>query len=325
MVFDGKSPRLTLHELPVPSSSAEQILIQIHCCAVCRTDLHVVDQDLKEPVLPLTPGHEIIGEVVKVGESVTGFTIGQRVGVPWLGSTCGHCEYCKMHRENLCDDARFTGYHINGGFAEYCVADHRYCFSIPEEFSDEQAAPLMCAGLIGYRSYRMLGDAQTIGFYGFGAAAHILIQVARFEKRKVYAFTRADDAAGQEFAKSLGAEWAGSSDQNPPQPLDAAIIFAPAGELVPAALKAVRKGGIVVCAGIHMSDIPLFPYEWLWGERVIRSIANLTRADGEQFLILAPKVPVKTNVQIYDLEHTNQALDDLRTGRFQGAAVISVL
>ncbi len=324
MVFDGKSPFLYLCELPVPKPEVEQVLIRVHCCAVCRTDLHVVDQDLKEPVLPLIPGHEIIGEVVEAGDSVTGFATGQRVGVPWLGRTCGHCHYCEIDRENLCDDARFTGYHINGGFAEYCVADHRYCFPIPDEFSDEQAAPLMCAGLIGYRSYRMIDDAQTIGFYGFGAAAHILIQVARYEKRKVCAFTRSNDLAGQEFAKSLGAEWAGSSAQKPPTLMDAAIIFAPAGELVPAALNAVRKGAVVVCAGIHMSDIPSFPYEWLWGEREIRSVANLTREDAEQFLQLAPKVPVRTQVQMYNLEHTNRALDDLRSGNLQGAAVISM-
>ena len=324
MVFDGQSPMLTLRELPVPKPGAEQILIRIHCCAVCRTDLHVVDRDLKEPVLPLIPGHEIIGEVVTAGASVNGFAIGQRVGVPWLGSTCGHCDYCRAHKENLCDDARFTGYHINGGFAEFCVADHRYCFPIPDEFSDEQAAPLMCAGLIGYRSYCMVGDAENIGFFGFGAAAHILIQVARYEQRKIYAFTRPVDIAGQNFAKSLGAEWAGSSEQKPPQPLDAAIIFAPAGELVPAALNTVRKGGVVVCAGIHMSDIPSFPYEWLWGERRIRSVANLTYEDGKQFLKLAPKVPVRTQVKCYDLDQTNEALDDLRNGDLQGAAVISI-
>jgi len=324
MVFDGKSPVLTLHDLPLPTPNVDQLLIRIRCCAVCRTDLHVVDRDLKEPVLPLIPGHEIIGEVVAAGDSVTGFTIGQRVGVPWLGSTCGHCHYCRVHRENLCDDARFTGYHINGGFAEFCVADHRYCFPIPDEFSDEQAAPLMCAGLIGYRSYRMIGDAENIGFYGFGAAAHILIQVARHERRKVYAFTRPDDGAAQEFAKNLGAVWAGASDQTPPQTLDAVIIFAPMGQLVPGALSAVRKGGVVVCAGIHMSDIPSFPYEWLWGERQIRSVANLTREDGEQFLKLAPTIPIRTQVQIYDLDQTNLALDDLRLGKLQGAAVISV-
>ncbi len=324
MVFNGESPVLNLRELPIPKPGAEQVLIRIHCCAVCRTDLHVVDRDLQEPVLPLVPGHEIIGEVVEAGKSVTGFTAGQRVGVPWLGHTCGRCYYCEKHRENLCDDARFTGYHINGGFAEFCVADHRYCFSIPDVYSDEQAAPLMCAGLIGYRSYCLLDDAETVGFYGFGAAAHILIQLACYEQKKVYAFTRSNDQAGQEFAKSLGAVWAGGSDRSPPQSLDAAIIFASAGELVPAALRSVRKGGVVVCAGIHMSDIPSFPYDWLWGERKIRSVANLTREDGEQFFAIAPKVPVDTQIQLYDLEHTNQALDDLRSGKIQGAAVIKI-
>jgi propanol-preferring alcohol dehydrogenase len=299
-------------------------LIKVHACGVCRTDLHVVDGELTEPKLPLVPGHQIVGVVTATGDQVAGVQEGGRVGVPWLGWTCGTCSYCTTDRENLCDQARFTGYQIDGGFAEYSVADERYCFPIPEGYPDLQAAPLLCAGLIGYRSFRMAGDARRIGFYGFGAAAHILIQVARHEGRQVYAFTREGDSSSQEFAKRLGAVWAGDSGSMPPEKLDAAIIFAPVGPLVPAALRAVVKGGVVVCAGIYMSPIPEFPYDLLWEERTIRSVANLTREDGEEFMALAPKVPVRTEVTTYPLERANEALDDLRAGRFDGAAVIVV-
>jgi alcohol dehydrogenase, propanol-preferring len=313
---------LRLAELPVPEPGPDQLLLRVRACGVCRTDLHIVDGELRDPTLPLVPGHQIVGTVAAAGASVTGVTIGARVGVPWLGWTCGACDYCRSGRENLCDHARFTGYHMDGGFADYCVADHRFCFPIPDGYPDLQAAPLLCAGLIGYRSLRMAGDAEHVGFYGFGAAAHILIQVAHAQGRRVYAFTRAGDAAGQQFALELGAEWAGDADQLPPRPLDAAILFAPAGQLVPAALRAVARGGTVVCGGIHMSDIPSFPYEILWGERVVRSVANLTRRDGEEFLALAPAVPVRTQVQEFPLERTTDALDALRSGRIRGAAVV---
>ena len=324
MVLDKPGDPLRLRDIPQPTPSAGQILIKVHACGVCRTDLHVVDGDLTEPSLPIVPGHQIVGTAAEVGEGVDSVKVGQRIGVPWLGGSCGVCRYCRTERENLCDSARYTGYQINGGFAEYCVAESRFCFPIPENYPDLQAAPLLCAGLIGYRSFRMTGDAERLGFYGFGAAAHILIQVARFEGRQVYAFTRKGDTASQTFAKKLGAVWTGDSDTAPPEPLDAAIIFAPVGELVPAALKAVAKGGVVVCAGIHMSDIPSFPYSILWEERVVRSVANLTRRDGEEFLALAPKVPVRTEVHQYSLENAGAALDDLREGRFDGAAVIVV-
>jgi alcohol dehydrogenase, propanol-preferring len=313
---------LRLAELPVPEPGPDQLLLRVRACGVCRTDLHIVDGELRDPTLPLVPGHQIVGTVAAAGASVTGVTIGARVGVPWLGWTCGACDYCRSGRENLCDHARFTGYHMDGGFADYCVADHRFCFPIPDGYPDLQAAPLLCAGLIGYRSLRMAGDAEHVGFYGFGAAAHILIQVAHAQGRRVYAFTRAGDAAGQQFALELGAEWAGDADQLPPRPLDAAILFAPAGQLVPAALRAVARGGTVVCGGIHMSDIPSFPYEILWGERVVRSVANLTRRDGEEFLALAPAVPVRTQVQEFPLERTTDALDALRSGRIRCAAVV---
>jgi len=296
----------------------------VRVCGICRTDLHVVDGELTEPKLPLVPGHQIVGLVESVGEGVNGFARGDRVGVPWLGGSCQKCSYCRSERENLCSKARYTGYQIDGGFAELCVADERFCFPLPGGYPDIQAAPLLCAGLIGYRAYRMVGDAKRIGFYGFGAAAHILIQVARYEDRQIYAFTRKGDSAAQTFARDLGAVWAGDSDQQPPEELDAAIIFAPVGELVPASLKAVAKGGTVVCAGIYMSDIPSFPYSLLWEERVIRSVANLTRRDGDEFLALAPKVPVKTEVHAYPLDKANEALDDLREGRFTGAAVVVV-
>jgi propanol-preferring alcohol dehydrogenase len=297
MVLDspGQPLRLTERALPVPGP--EEVLIRVHACGVCRTDLHVVDGELTRPKLPLIPGHEIVGTVEAHGDRVERFSIGDRVGVPWLGWTCGRCAYCLAGQENLCDYARFTGYDIDGGYAEYTVADERYCFAIPAGFPDLQAAPLFCAGLIGYRALRMAGDAGRLGLYGFGAAAHILAQVARYQRRRVFAFTRPGDIKGQQFARELGASWAGGSDQSPPEELDAAIMFAPVGGLIPTALRAVRKGGVVISAGIHMSDIPSFPYEILWGERVVRSVANLTRRDGEEFLKLAAEIPVHTEVE----------------------------
>jgi len=322
MILEQQRRPLRLQHIPTPRPAEFQILIRINACGICRTDLHVVDGDLNEPKLPLIPGHQIVGRVEKVGKNVERFYIEDRVGVPWLGGSCRECRYCKSGRENLCDNARYTGYQMDGGFAEYCVADERYCFPIPKDYTDVQAAPLLCAGLIGYRSYRMTQDAKKIGFYGFGAAANILIQVAKFEKREVFAFTREGDIKSQEKAMELGATWAGGSTQTQPDRLDAAIIFAPVGELVPIALRAVRKGGIVVCAGIHMSDIPSFPYADLWGERMVKSVANLTRQDGEEFLLLAPKVPVKTEVHPYALEDINIALDDLRKGHLTGTAVV---
>ena len=324
MVLKKQGEPLELMDIEKPEPGKGEVLLKVHVCGVCRTDLHVVDGDLKEPKLPLVPGHQIVGEVEKVGEDVTGYKIGDRVGVPWLGYTCGECFYCREGQENLCDKAKFTGYQIDGGFAEYAVVHSRFAFPIPEGYPDLQAAPLLCAGLIGYRSYRFTGNAKKIGFYGFGAAAHIIVQVAKYHGKEVYAFTRKGDIESQEFAKKLGAVWAGSSEEEPPQKLDAAIIFAPVGWLLPKALKDVRKGGIVVCAGIYMTDIPSFPYSILWEERVIKSVANLTREDGVEFLRLAPKVPVKTEPIPYPLEKANQALDDLRNGRFNGAAVIVV-
>jgi propanol-preferring alcohol dehydrogenase len=322
MVFEGTGQPLVLRDIPVPEPGIGEIQLKVTACGICRTDLHVVDGDLKEPKLPLVPGHQIIGEVTALGEGVQGFSPGQRVGVPWLGGSCNHCWYCRRGRENLCDEARYTGYQINGGFAEYTVADTRYCFPVPEHYSDIQAAPLLCAGLIGYRSYRLVQDCESIGLYGFGAAAHILIQVARHQGQRVFAFTREGDIQAQQFALELGAEWAGGSTQTAPEALEGAIIFAPAGELVPQALRSVRRGGRVVCAGIHMSDIPSFPYEILWGERELVSVANLTRRDGEEFLPLAAEIPVHTTVHEYPLESANAALDDLRAGRFSGAAVL---
>ena len=311
-------------EIPVPRPRGGEVLVQVHACGVCRTDLHVVDGELSEPKLPLVPGHQIVGRVAAVASGVERFAVGDRIGVPWLGGSCGGCRYCRSGRENLCDAARYTGYQIDGGFAEFCTADARFCFPIPARYDDLQAAPLLCAGLIGYRSLRMAGDAQRLGFYGFGASAHILIQIARFQGREVFVFTRPGDAAAQQFARELGATWVGDSDRKPPLPLDAAIVFAPVGSLVPAALRAVGKGGVVVCAGIHMSEIPAFPYAILWGERMVRSVANLTRRDGEEFFALAPEVPVRTEVHPYSLRDVNRALDDLRGGRFTGAAVIGV-
>ncbi len=324
MIFNGVGQPLELRELPIPEPQANQVLLQVHVCGVCRTDLHIVDGELTKPKLPLILGHQIVGTIVANGDRATKYPVGTRVGVPWLGHTCNCCRYCLAGKENLCDRALFTGYNLNGGFAEYTVADENFCFPIPESFPDLQAAPLLCAGLIGYRSYKMTEDAERIGFYGFGAAAHILIQVANYQNKQVYAFTRSGDIQGQEFARNLGAVWAGSSDELPPEALDAAIIFAPVGKLVPAALKAVAKGGIVVCAGIHMSDIPSFSYQILWSERVLRSVANLTRRDGEEFLALAPQVPIHTEVTSFPLFKAKVALDALRTGKINGAAVLSV-
>jgi propanol-preferring alcohol dehydrogenase len=324
MILDAARSPLRLASLAVPAPSAGQVLIRVHACAVCRTDLHVIDGELTEPKLPLIPGHEIIGTVAGRGEGAERFAIGDRVGIPWLGWTCGVCEFCRSGRENLCANARFTGYQIDGGYGEYTVADQRFCFAIPPGYSDIEAAPLLCAGLIGYRSLRMAGDAKRLGLYGFGAAAHIIAQVARWQGRVVYAFTSPGDTEAQNFARELGAVWAGGSDQPPPERLDAAIIFAPVGPLVPAALRAIERGGTVVCAGIHMSPIPTFPYDILWGERMVRSVANLTRRDGDEFMALAPKVPVKTRPLTYALEQANQALNDLRSGRIQGAAVLQI-
>ena len=324
MILDRAGQSLRAGELPVPKPQAEQVLLKVHVCGVCRTDLHIVDGELAKPKLPLVLGHQIVGTVVETGKKATKFSLGTRVGVPWLGHTCNCCRYCLAGKENLCDRALFTGYDLNGGYAEYAVADESFCFPIPEGFPDLQAAPLLCAGLIGYRSYRLSEEAEKIGFYGFGAAAHILIQVAKYRGKQVYAFTRPGDSQGQEFARSLGAVWAGGSDELPPDKLDAAIIFAPVGKLVPAALKAVAKGGVVVCAGIHMSDIPSFPYQILWEERVLRSVANLTRRDGEEFLALAPQIPIQTEVTSFSLSEANEALDALRTGKINGAAVLAI-
>lgn len=322
MVLEAQRRPLQLKQVPDPKPGPGQVLLRVKACAVCRTDLHVIDADLKDPRLPLIMGHEIVGEVLAAGEEVKRFRGGERVGVPWLGSSCGHCEQCRSGRENLCPQARFTGYHINGGYAEQTVADERFCFPIDESYSDVEAAPLLCAGLIGYRSLVMAGDARRLGLYGFGAAAHIIAQVAIHQGRRVFAFTRPGDEKAQRFALSLGAEWAGSSEATPPEPLDAAIIFAPVGALVPLALRAVVPGGVVVCGGIHMSDIPSFPYSLLWEERVIRSVANLTRRDGEEFMALAPKVPVRTTAVPFPLDQANEALDRLRGGGLEGAAVL---
>ena len=336
MVFEERGVPLRLQDVPRPDPGPGEVQLAVTACGICRTDLRVVaptlviasrrdqviDGDLTEPSLPLIPGHQIVGRVTGLGQDVSGIAIGQRMGVPWLGGSCNHCWYCRHGRENLCDEARYTGYQINGGFAEYTVADARYCFPVPDEYDDQQAAPLLCAGLIGYRAYRLVEDAKTIGLYGFGAAAHILVQVARHRGQRIYAFTREGDTEAQQFALSLGAAWAGTSGDAPPTTLDGAILFAPAGELVPMALRAVRRGGRVVCAGIHMTDIPSFPYEILWGERELVSVANLTRRDGEEFLPLAAQIPVETTVHTYPLAQANEALEDLRQGRFSGAAVL---
>lgn len=325
MVLKAIGERLELQDCDIPECGAEEILLKVHACAVCRTDLHIVDGELTEPKLPLIPGHEIVGEIIATGDRVDKkFTAGDRVGVPWLGYTCGHCGYCTSGRENLCDEARFTGYQINGGYAEYTVAHQAFVFPIQGGMESVSMSPLLCAGLIGYRSLRMAGDARRIGIYGFGAAAHIVTQVALYEGREIYAFTRQGDRQARGFAERLGAVWTGYADDRPPELLDAAIIYAPAGELVPAALKALRKGGVVVCAGIHMSDIPAFPYSILWGERQIRSVANLTRRDGEEFLTLAAKIPIRTETEPFPLSRANEALDKLRRGGLRGAAVLDM-
>jgi propanol-preferring alcohol dehydrogenase len=322
MCFNGPRRPLVLTDRPVPEPGPGQLLIRVRACGVCRTDLHVVDGELPDPKPAVIPGHEIVGLVERAGEGAERFTAGQRVGVPWLGWTCGECRYCLAGRENLCDRPRFTGYTLDGGYTEFVVADQRYCFPVPDGYADAEMAPLLCAGLIGYRSLVMAEEARWLGIYGFGAAAHIVAQVARWQGREVFAFTRPGDAAAQQFARDLGAVWAGDSTQAPPEELDAAIIFAPVGALVPAALRAVGKGGTVVCGGIHMSDIPAFPYRLLWEERVVRSVANLTRKDGEEFLALAPKVPVRTEVQSFHLWEANEALRRLRAGELRGAAVL---
>jgi propanol-preferring alcohol dehydrogenase len=322
MILDRPGAPLRAVELPVPCPAAGQVLIEVEACGVCRTDLHLVDGELPDPVLPIIPGHEIVGRVAATGSGAGGFRVGQRVGVPWLGWTCGQCAFCTSGRENLCAAARFTGYQIHGGYAQFTVADARYCFALPDADDAAALAPLLCAGLIGYRALRLAGAAQRLGVYGFGAAAHIIAQVARFQGRELYAFTRPGDEAGQRFARGLGAAWAGGADEAPPARLDAALIFAPAGALVPTALRHLECGGRVVCAGIHMSDIPSFPYAILWGERQIRSVANLTRRDGDEFLALAPQVPVRTTVHRFALAQANEALRQLRAGAFEGAAVL---
>ncbi|MEA2420223.1 MAG: alcohol dehydrogenase, propanol-preferring [Thermoleophilaceae bacterium] len=319
VLLDAPRSELRLADLPDPEPGPGEVLLEVAACGVCRTDLHILDGELDRPKLPLVLGHQIVGRVVAGGER---FAAGERVGVPWLGWTDGDCRYCRTGRENLCDHAAFTGYDRDGGYAELTVADERFCFPLPDGYPDLQAAPLLCAGLIGYRALRLAGDGERLGIYGFGAAAHIVCQVARHEGRRVFAFTRADDSAAQAFALELGAEWAGDALGPPPEELDAALIFAPAGELVPAALRAMAKGGVVVCGGIHMSDIPSFPYELLWGERVLRSVANLTRADGEQFLALAPQVPVRTAVETHPLERAGEALERVRSGALRGAAAV---
>ena len=324
MIFEKPGKDLSLREMNLPEPGAEQVLLRVHACAVCRTDLHIIDGELSDPKIPLIPGHEIVGTVATVGAAVTRFKVGDRLGVPWLGWTCGECSFCREGQENLCDRAKFTGYTLDGGYAEYAVADQRFCFPIPEEYSDIEAAPLLCAGLIGYRSLVKAGNGNRLGIYGFGAAAHIVAQVANYQKREIYAFTRPGDSEAQQFALSLGAVWAGSSDELPPVKLDAAIIFAPVGALITQALKAVRKGGTVVSGGIHMSDIPSFPYALLWEERSICSVANLTRRDGAEFMQLAPKVPVRTQVETFALAEANEALQRLRSGRIHGAAVLVV-
>ena len=324
MVLSELNRPLRQLDIAIPEPGPEQLLIRVNACGVCRTDLHIMDGELNRPRLPLVMGHEIIGTVAKKGLNVERFSIGDRVGVPWLGYTCGKCKYCRSGKENLCNSAGFTGYTIDGGYAEFTKADQRFCFHIPDFYSDAEAAPLLCAGLIGYRSLVMAGDAEHLGIYGFGAAAHIVAQVAKYRGRKIYAFTRPGDNEGQQFALELGAEWAGDSTMNPPHLLDAAILFAPAGELVPLSLRALAKGGTVVCAGIHMSDIPSFPYSILWGERSICSVANLTRRDGEEFLELAPEVPVHTEIETFPLAEANEALARLKGGRIRGAAVLVI-
>jgi alcohol dehydrogenase, propanol-preferring len=324
MVLERQGRPLLQVELSDPRPGPGEVLLSVSACGVCRTDLHIVDGDLERPKLPLVPGHQIVGTVIEGGEGAERFALGQRVGVPWLGWTCGECRYCRSDRENLCDRARFTGYDVDGGYAELVVADERFCFPIPAGYPDEQAAPLLCAGLIGYRALRLVGDAERLGFYGFGASAHILCQVAVHQGRRVFAFTRAGDKEGQAFARGLGAEWAGSSEEAPPEELDGAIVFAPLGPLMVAALRASAKGARIISAGIHMSDIPSFPYEQLWGERTLGSVANLTRRDGEEFIALALQVPVRTEVEVFPLARANEALDSIRTGTLRGAAVLRI-
>jgi len=322
MVLEKPRQPLVLRDVPKPNPARGQLLVHIRTCAVCRTDLHVVDGELPDPKLPLIPGHQIVGRIERIGDAVEGFAIGDRVGIPWLGWTDGECLYCRSNRENLCDRAGFTGYTIDGGYAEFTVADARFCFRLPGQYNDIDVAPLLCAGMLGYRSYRRTGDAHRLGIYGFGNAAHLIAQIALYQDREVFAFTRPGDEAGQESARKLGTTWAGGSDEMPPEKLDAAIIFASVGELVPVALRALVKGGIVVCGGIHMSDIPSFPYADLWGERVICSVANLTRRDGEEFFEIAPRVPVRTEIETFPLEEANTALDRFRAGKLKGTAVL---
>ena len=324
MILEAQRQPLRPVDIPEPTPGPGQLLIEVNACGVCRTDLHIVDGDLTHPKLPLVTGHQIVGTVAALGPGAEGFEPGDRVGVPWLGWTDGECRYCRSDRENLCDDARFTGYDVDGGFAEYAACDHRYCFPVPEGFPDLQAAPLLCAGLIGYRSLRLAGEAERLGLYGFGASAHIVCQVAKYQGRRVFAFTKPGDEEGQVFARELGADWAGGSDERPPEQLDAAIVFAPVGPLMIEALRASAKGARIISAGIHMSDIPSFPYAELWGERSLSSVANLTREDGREFLALAPQVPVRIQVTEYPLERANEALDDIRSGRLMGAAVLRI-
>ncbi len=324
MVLERPKTNLVQRDVPKPKLADGQLLLRVKACAVCRTDLHIVDGELQNPKLPLILGHQIVGCVEEIAENGQGFSIGDRVGVPWLGWTDGTCAYCRSNRENLCDQGKFTGYDIDGGYAEFTVADARYCFHLPSNYDDVDVAPLLCAGMLGYRSYRKTGDAKRLGLYGFGNAAHLITQVAVYEKKEVYAFTRSGDKAGQNEARSLGAHWAGGSDEPPPEKLDAAIIFAPLGPLVPVALRALAKGGIVVCGGIHMTDIPRFPYVDLWQERVVTSVANLTRRDGEEFLKIAPRVPVKTKVETFPVEDANTALDRFRSGKLDATAVLKV-
>jgi alcohol dehydrogenase, propanol-preferring len=322
MMLDEPGQALNMRCLPCPQPGPDQLLVKIAACAVCRTDLHVVDGELPKPKLPIIPGHEIVGRVVSCGTNIRNFSIGERIGIPWLGWTCGQCRYCRSGHENLCESAKFTGYQINGGYAEYTVADARYCFRIPDNYSDVEAAPLLCAGLIGYRALKMAGDAERIGIYGFGAAAHIVAQLLRYQGKKLFAFTRAGDTAAQDFAGRMGAMWVGGSDTIPPEELDAAIIFAPIGALVPAALRAIRPGGIVICGGIHMSDIPAFPYDILWREKRLVSVANLTRRDADEFLAWAPKVPIRVTTESLPLSQANTALTRLREGKLTGAVVL---
>jgi len=324
MVLNRPKVPLQLRDVPKPQPATGQLLVRVSTCGVCRTDLHIVDGELPDPKLPLILGHQIVGRVEQLGGDVQKFSVGDRVGIPWLGWTDGECRYCRSNRENLCDHARFTGYTIDGGYAEFVTADARYCFHLPDQYDDVDLAPFLCAGLLGYRSYRKTGDARRLGIYGFGAAAHLIAQVAVHEKRELYAFTRPGDEAGQKSARRLGAAWAGGSDEMPPEKLDAAIIYAPVGALVPAALRALAKGGIVVCGGIHMSDIPSFPYVDLWGERTICSVANLTRRDAEEFLEIAPRIPVRSQTETFPLEEANTALDKLRSGKLNGAAVLAI-